>query len=164
MKITKMAIILAGAALIPFCVCLDAADNAAAKFPTGYRQWVHVKSALIGPEFQLFATEGGIHHIYANDKAMQGLRGSQFPDGSILVYDLLETAAKGGVTTEGPRRRVDVMLKDSKAYPGSGGWWFGRFMGNNHQDEALTEEHRAACFSCHQKRQTQGFVFSEFRE
>ena len=158
MTITRIAIALAGLALCSLWVCLNAADNAVDQFPAGYRQWVHVKSALIGPQFPAFATEGGIHHIYANDKAMQGLRTGQFSDGSVLVYDLLETSENGGVTSEGQRRRVDVMRKDSKAYPGSGGWWFGRFMGNDHQNDVLTAEHRSACFACHH------FVFSGFRE
>jgi hypothetical protein len=164
MRITKFAIALAGAALSSLCVCLKAADNPTDQFPASYRQWVHVKSTLIGPPFPQFATEGGIHHIYANDKAMEGLRTGQFPDGSVLVYDLLETTENGGVTSEGKRRRVDVMRKDSKAYPSSGGWWFGRFMGSDQQNEVLTSEHRAACFVCHQKRQPHGFVFSEFRD
>jgi len=164
MRITKFAIALAGVALSSLCVCLKAADNAADKFPASYRKWVHVKSALIGPQFPQFAAEGGIHHVYANDKAMEGLRTGQFPDGAVLVYDLLETAENSGVTSEGPRRRVDVMRKDSKAYPGSGGWWFGRFMGSDQQNEVLTSEQRAACFACHQRRQPHGFVFSEFRD
>jgi len=164
MTITRIATTLAGIALSSLCVCLEAADNAVDKFPAGYRQWVHVKSALIGPQFPMFATEGGIHHIYANDKAMQGLRNGQFPDGSILVYDLLETTENGGITSEGQRRRVDVMRKDSKAYSASGGWWFGRFVGSDQQNDVLTAEHRAGCFSCHQKRQEKGFVFSAFRE
>lgn len=151
-------------ALCSLYICLNAADNSPDQFPAGYRQWVHVKSALIGPQFPQFASEGGIHHIYANDKAMQGLRTGQFPDGAVLVYDLLETTENGGVISEGPRRRVDVMRKDSKAYAGSGGWWFGRFMGKDQQHETLTSEHRAACFACHQNRQAQGFVFSAFRE
>ena len=164
MRITKFAIALAGVALSSLCICLKAADNAADKFPASYRKWVHVKSALIGPQFPQFAAEGGIHHVYANDKAMEGLRTGQFPDGAVLVYDLLETAENSGVTSEGPRRRVDVMRKDSKAYPGSGGWWFGRFMGSDQQNEVLTSEQRAACFACHQRRQPHGFVFSEFRD
>jgi len=39
-------------------------------YPTGYRRWTHVKSALIGPESPSFAGSGGVHHIYANEKAM----------------------------------------------------------------------------------------------
>src|SRR5262245_44936025 len=77
-----------------------------------YRGWTHVKSVLIGPKSAAFATEGGIHHIYANEKALEGLRTGRFPDGSTLIYDLLEVKEGDGVTSEGSRRRLDVMVKD----------------------------------------------------
>ena len=80
-------------------------------FPMGYRSWTHVKSALVGPAFPSFDTQGGIHHIYANEKAMEGLRSGHFADGATLVFDLVEAREKNGLTTEGPRRRVDVMTK-----------------------------------------------------
>ena len=118
---------------------------------------------MIGPDFPAFATEGGIHHIYANEEALSGLRFGKFPDGSILVYDLLSTEEKGGITSEGPRRRVDVMVKDSAAYRSSGGWGFERFLGDNHGEGALTAADRAACFSCHSKQKDHDFVFSKFR-
>jgi len=132
-------------------------------FPVGYREWTHVKSAVIGPQFPSFETEGGFHHIYANKEARQGLKSGQFPDGSILVYDLLSATEQGGVVSEAARRRVDVMYKDEKQYPESGGWRFQRFMGDDQSKDVLTEEHRAACFSCHQSQKRHDFVFSEFR-
>ena len=33
---------------------------------------------------------GGIHHIYANDKAIEGYRNELFPDGAVIIFDLLE--------------------------------------------------------------------------
>src|SRR6201981_622296 len=78
-------------------------------FPTEYRYWAHVKSVLVGPQSTAFATEGGIHHIYANEKALEGYETGKFPDGSVIVYDLLETREVAGNTIEGPTRRVDVM-------------------------------------------------------
>jgi hypothetical protein len=123
-----------------------------------------VKSAVIGPEFPAYATEGGIHHIYANKTALAGFKSGNFEDGSILVYDLLSLSEKGGVGTEGARRRIDVMVKDSKRYTASGGWGFGRFMGNDREHDVLTKDVRAACFQCHSARKAQGFVFSEMGE
>ena len=41
-------------------------------FPMGYREWVRVKSAVLGAQFPSFETEGGFHHIYANKEARQG--------------------------------------------------------------------------------------------
>ncbi|HET6208158.1 MAG TPA: cytochrome P460 family protein [Terracidiphilus sp.] len=133
-------------------------------FPAGYREWVHVKSGVIGPEFPAYATEGGIHHIYANPTALAAFKNGTFEDGSILVYDLLSLSEKGGVATQGARRRIDVMVKDSKRYSASGGWGFGRYMGEDHEHDVLTPDVRESCYKCHENRKAQGFVFSELRE
>ena len=129
-----------------------------------YRGWTHVKSVLIGPKSAAFATEGGIHHIYANEKAMEGLRTGRFPDGSTLIYDLLEVKEADGVTSEGSRRRIDVMVKDDAHNRDTGGWDFRQFRGAGRRDAELTPEQRASCFQCHERRKDRGFVFSAFRE
>src|SRR6266496_5450610 len=103
---------------------LSAETDAASSFPRGFRRWAHVKSVLVGPQSVAFATEGGIHHIYANDKALQGYDTGKFPDGSVIVYDLLETKEVAGATIEGPTRRVDVMMKQSDLYHATQGWGF----------------------------------------
>ena len=132
-------------------------------YPQDYRKWTHVKSQLIGPQSVFFKSGGGIHHIYANEKAMEGYRTGKFADGAILVFDLLEAKEKEGVTTEGRRERIDVMLKNAQGFSDSGGWGFERFLGDSEKDRPLTEEHRGLCFDCHEQRKTHDFVFSEYR-
>ncbi|MGZ7064118.1 MAG: cytochrome P460 family protein, partial [Candidatus Angelobacter sp.] len=83
------------------------------------------------PQSAAFATEGGIHHIYANEKALEGYDTGKFPAGSVIVYDLLETKEIVGNTIEGPTRRVDVMVKQSDVYRTTGGWKFMSFPGGN---------------------------------
>jgi hypothetical protein len=131
-------------------------------FPSQYRKWTHVKSAIVGPASPLFAAEGGIHHIYANGEAIRGLESGVFADGSMLVYDLLSTEETNGVSSERGRRRVDVMVKDRRFYPGSGGWGFERFLGDDRSHGTLTEEQRSACIACH-SRKDHDLVFSRFR-
>lgn len=133
-------------------------------YPAGYRQWVHVKSGILGPDFQA-ETERGIHHVYANATALAGYQNGAFDDGSIIVYDLVSLAEKGsGVEAEGARRRIDVMVKDSKLYASSGGWGFGRFMGDDREHDVLTANVRNNCFQCHEKQKAHGLVYSEFRQ
>ena len=60
-----------------------------------------MKSVLVGPASPAFPTEGGVHHIYANDLALQGYRTGRFPDGAVVVYDLLDTKEVNGSTIEG---------------------------------------------------------------
>lgn len=135
-------------------------DGAAISFPEGYRTWVHVKSTLIGPASAAFAVNGGIHHFYANDKALEGYRTGAFPDGSVLVDDLLEAKEAAGVTSDGPRRRVAVMVKESLRYRETGGWGFEVFKGEG-RNAALDTAAKAACFACHKNGRDS--VFIEFR-
>jgi len=132
-------------------------------YPSGYREWVHVKSGMLGPEFQM-ESERGLHHVYANKTALAGIESGTFEDGSILVYDLISLSEKGGVGTEGARRRIDVMVKYSRLYADSGGWGFGRFMGDDHEHDVLTADIRKVCVQCHENQKAHGYVFSEFRK
>jgi len=50
-----------------------------------YHQWSHIKSMVIEEGHPLFEPFGGIHHIYANKRALTGYRKGKFPDGSILT-------------------------------------------------------------------------------
>jgi hypothetical protein len=133
-------------------------------FPKEFRKWAHVKSVLVGPQSAAFATEGGIHHIYGNDKAFEGYQSGSFPDGSVIVYDLLETREIAGNTIEGPTRRIDVMVKQSELHHTTGGWEFMRFRDGNPSNGSLTAERQEACAACHAKRKDHDFVFSEFRK
>jgi hypothetical protein len=142
-----------------------AADSGdAIPYPAGYRKWVHVKSAVVGATSPFFKSGGGIHHIYANEKAMEGFTSGQFPDGAALVFDLLKTTEKDGTIFEDARERIDVMVKDSKRFMASGGWGFERFQGDSQSERPLTEEHRKQCFTCHEQRRSQDLVFSTFRK
>ena len=162
----RLTILLAAAILIG-SLYLRARSDDGIPYPTGYRQWTHVKSALVGPKSQAFATSGGIHHLYANDKAMEGYRAGHFPDGSVIVADFLETQESesfAGITTEGSRRRVDVMIKDSKRYAETGGWGFESFKGSGQTDRMVAKEAATKCFTCHSSQKERDCVFSTYRQ
>lgn len=145
---------------------LDPAEAGRIPFPSGYRDWTHVKSGLIeDPAHPAFARYGGVHHIYANPKAMTGYRTGIFPDGAILVYDLhtLVPLSDGSID-QGERRHLDVMVKDSARFAETRGWGYEEFMANAPQVPTLTPEARAACAACHAARKAHGDVFSEYRE
>lgn len=130
-------------------------------YPTGYRQWTHIKSMVVLPSNPAFATGGGMHHVYANAVAMAGFSTGQFADGSVLVFDLLKASENSGVIAAGERERLDVMVKDSRRYAATGGWGFERFLGND-TTPSLTEEHRKLCVECHDQRAEHDRVFSTF--
>lgn len=135
----------------------------AVPYPEGYREWMHVKSALITPPSRGFKRFGGLHHIYANAKALEGYRTGVFADGAVIVADFLETQEKDGDVSEGKRRFIDVMQKDSKHFAQTGGWGFEEFSGDSKTERTLTNPAKE-CFQCHTAKQESGFVFSSLRK
>lgn len=150
-------------------LCAAAATSALATepvvpYPAGYRDWHHVKSMVINEGHPLFAAFGGIHHLYANDKAMSGYRGSKFPDGSVIVFDLLEASQEGNAVTEGVRKVVGVMHKDAEKFKATGGWGFEGFGGDDQSKRVVGNNAASACFACHEPQKTQDYVFSRLRD
>jgi len=162
--VRKAELILLPVVVLVFNFALTAQVDETPSFPKEFRKWAHVKSVLVGPQSSAFATEGGIHHIYANDKALEGYGSGKFPDGSVIVYDLLETKEVAGNTIEGQTRRVDVMIKQSERYASTGGWGFMSFSRNDQTNGNLTAARQATCADCHIHRKDHDFVFSEFRK
>jgi hypothetical protein len=146
---------------------LWAKSNDSVLYPANYRQWTRVKSAMIGPKSTAFENNGGIHHVYANDKAMAGYNTGKFPDGAVIVADFLETKDidnAPGVTREGSRRRIDVMVKDGNRYAETGGWGFESFRGDSETDRLVVVGGAAKCFACHATQKDHDGVFSSYRQ
>lgn len=133
-------------------------------YPTGYRNWHHVKSMVIGEGHSLFASFGGIHHIYANNKALKGYRSKEFPDGAVIIFDLLEAVRADNALTEGERKVVGVMHKDSKKFAATGGWGFEGFGGGDSTRRVVGKDAASACFACHQPQKNQDYTFSRLRD
>jgi hypothetical protein len=111
----------------------------------------------------LFEAFGGIHHVYVNAAGADAARaGAAYPDGSVLVFDLLEGKAEGGAITEGPRKFVAVMVKDATAYAPTGGWGFEAFRGDS-RDQRVVTDAAAQCFACHRAARVTDHVFSRYR-
>jgi hypothetical protein len=133
-------------------------------YPEGYRDWHHVKSMVIEEGHPLYSAFGGIHHLYANDKAVEGYGSDTFPDGSIIVFDLLEAVQEGDAVTEGSRKVVGVMHKDASKFSATGGWGFEGFGGGDPDNRVVGDNAESACFACHQPQKDQDFTFSRLRD
>ena len=142
---------------------VPAAAQTAVPYPEGYRAWAHVKSMVILPGHPLENPFAGIHHVYANDKALQGLAAGSYADGAVLIFDLLEAGVKDNAVAEGPRKLVGVMHRDAKAHAATGGWGFEGFAGDT-RDKRLVADGGKSCFACHEQRKDKAFVFSESRK
>jgi hypothetical protein len=133
-------------------------------YPKGYRDWHHVKSMVINPGHPLYDAFGGIHHLYANKPALKGYASGKFPDGAVIVFDLLDAKSANNAVTEGPRKVVGVMHKDAEKYAATGGWGFEGFKGDSRTERAVGANAAQACFACHTSQKARDYVFSSPRK
>lgn len=132
-------------------------------YPDGYRDWTHVKSLELKEKHPLFSSFGGLHHIYANDLALQAMKAkTKYPDGSVLIFDLLDVNSTPEATSESKRKVLGVMYKNSKAFPQTKGWGFEGFVGNT--KERLVSGKHENCFGCHASQTNTDYTFSEYRD
>lgn len=131
-----------------------AADEIA--FPEGFRNWTHIRSAVIGPMSPASPRFAGMHSIYANPAAMEGYKSGTFPDGSVIVFDNHEVMVFQGTELPAKRRFIDVMHK------AGGSWRFSEFNEDSKSQRNVTvaqgEQQYAAC---HTQSQTD-HVYSQF--
>jgi hypothetical protein len=117
---------------------------------------------LILPGHPLADPFAGLHHVYADDKALAGVQGSIFADGSTLVFDLLEAEGAEGAIGEGKRKFIGVMVKDEARYGATGGWGYEVFAEGS-PDRRLVADGGVSCHACHAQAQDTGYVYSRWR-
>ncbi len=142
---------------------LTFADNSKIAFPENYRSWTHVKSMVILPGHSLADPFQGIHHIYANDKALEGYKTGKFPDGAMIVFDLLEYEEGGNAMQEGSRKLIGIMDKSSTKYADTNGWGYEGFGGDS-KTKRLVKDSNANCHSCHAAASKTDYVYSKYRK
>lgn len=114
--------------------------------PKGYRHWEFIAPAHESPPLD------ELRVVVGNDIAVEAYRQGRlpFPDGSILVKLAWKHVPSGEFPpayVPGAATTIQVMVKDSRKYTGSGGWGFGRFIGGK---AAAIAEHRT-CLGCHKE-------------
>jgi hypothetical protein len=155
MKKIALAAALAAVAAVAF------AGDAKVAYPDGFRDWKHVKSMVINKGHPLFDAVGGMHHIYANRKALDGYRKGKFADGSVIVFDLFDAVDKDNAVAEGNRKAVIVMSKNAKAFKATDGWGYEVFADRK---GTLDAKAQADCHACHTSQKGKDFVFSALRD
>ncbi len=160
MRINSRIVTIGLSALISACVTTQ---DSIVGYPEGFRTWQHVKTMLIQPGHPLEEPFGGIHHVYANPKAISGMDSGEYESGSTFVFDLLNYTEDSQTITEGARKRIDMMLYDSSRYAASGGWGFATYMDEN-KTLPIAQDVQRACFQCHQSAEPTSFVFSKLRD
>jgi len=156
--------ILAVTGLCGVAVLVWAADKADpnVKLPK-YRDWTHVKSmAIFDKAHPLYDPFGGIHHVYANAKALPSTEQDKFPypDGSALVFVLYNIKNADGAYVAADKKITAVMLKDAGKHKDTGGWAFQAWDAGG---KALVTDGGTGCFACHKDGAGKtDYVFSRF--
>ena len=140
-----------------------AAESAPVPYPQDYRNWHHVKSMVINPGHGLYDSFGGIHHLYANKLAVQGYKSGKWPDGAVIVFDLLDAKSADSAIIEGNRKILGVMQHDTRKYAATGGWGYEGFKGDSKTERAVGQNAATACHQCHTAQKDSAFIFSKLR-
>jgi len=155
-------LMIAGIAFISFNVEPRHAAEEDVPYPEGYRDWTHVKTYIVGPKSMAFKFIGGFNHVYANEAAMRGYKTGHFPNGSVIVSDVIQAKEDSVDIREGRRHHIDVMVRDTINYADAGGWRFEQFQGDSPTARLLTPQTRVVCSNCHTRQKD--MVFSEYRK
>jgi hypothetical protein len=86
-------------------------------------------------------------------------KGGTFPDGTVIVFDLLEANMDQGAHAEGPRKFIGVMQKDSKKFKETGGWGFDAF--EKDTKNSFVKDGGKSCFECHRRQKEKDYIFSK---
>ncbi|HEU5079168.1 MAG TPA: cytochrome P460 family protein [Opitutaceae bacterium] len=141
-------------------------------YPEGYRDW-HFVSSVVLPRKEDSAnsaatgskpalTSGLIHNVYANEKAREGLRTGHFAEGSVLIADWFVLEAAGPVLVQGPRKSINVMVRDAR-YTSTGGWGFEDFDKDSRTIRNVGQTAVKSCFECHRRAEDREYVFSSLK-
>ena len=139
------------------------------KIPAGYRDWkvIAVANLLVPGKLDQLRAQFG------NDIAIKAYKEGTlpFPDGSIIVAAhwtrvpsesnnrVLDGPFPGAESfVIGSPVNIQIMIKDSKKYPESGGWGFADFKDGKPGDKALHE----TCFPCHKPAKDRDYVFARY--
>lgn len=128
-----------------------------------YRKFVHIKTLILEEGHPLYKDFGGIHHIYANNIAFNAYKNkTNFPEGSIIIFDLLEVTKKDNTLGEG-QRKVLAYMKKVQNKPETGNWEFQAYA-NGDFNKPVVKDPKNQCFACHKSMEKKDYVFSEWRE
>lgn len=134
-------------------------------YPEGYRDWRHMKTEFWGEDHALYDAVGGLHHIYANDMAVEGFRRGAYEDGAAFAFDLFAVSEEAGAMTESERRAVFIMVRDEAAFQETGGWGYEGYGGGDRTTRLVGDQAVAMCHACHAPKAESAYVFEDgFRD
>ena len=125
--------------------------------PADFRSWTYLGSWIVDSDEEDGGADG-IHNVYTQPSTVEAYRKTgQFPDGAVLVKELLATET-GDMTTGRVSHATAtegwfVMIKDTQGrFKGNGLWgdgWGWALFNSDDPATAVTEDYKAECLPCH---------------
>ncbi len=138
--------------------------------PMGYREWVFVGSSLglrYDKNDQKTSQEPELYHnVYINPSAYRAFsRTGKFPEGSMMVLELVQAEAKSEPGLRGSFQKeyvsLEASVKDSKRF--EGGWGYFSFTDNDGKAKSKAQPFSSdRCWSCHHQKAATDHVFTQF--
>lgn len=125
--------------------------------PLDFRSWPHLGTWSIAGDDEAGGA-AGFHVVYTQPASIETFRRTgEFPDGAVLVKELIETET-GDLTTGRVSWAKEVtgwfvMVKDRKGrFAGDGRWgdgWGWALFNANQPANSVTEDYKTECLDCH---------------
>jgi hypothetical protein len=139
--------------------------------PTGYREWVYVGTPVTPNDMNNGKAAFPEHHnVYIDPQSWGHWKETGlFPDGTILVKELVSVGSKAAVSGQGYFQGefigLEATIKSKADFPDEpGNWAYFSFSGKNHK--TLTDTAKAfpsaACNACHETSAADDFVFTQY--
>jgi hypothetical protein len=157
-----LAVVVASAAFGTVFAAAAADDEL--KIPADFQHWYLVNSMIVTKDSPQFGTIGGLHHIFINSVGFPRLTkggSAPYPDGTLFADDVRDFSLADGAFSQGSRKAITVMLKDSKKYATTGGWGFQVWAGGDPTKPLVTDPVKA-CFTCHIPQKANDYTFSTY--
>lgn len=169
LTLTTLAVIVALSATAAAAQDVKFGADGALEQPTGYREWVYVGTPLTPNELN-----GGeapfpeFHSVYINPIAWQVYqRTGKFPDGTVLVKELISVGSKAASSGKGYFMGefvgLETAIKDSKRFPDEPGSWAYFSFGHSYPlAKQAKAQKTASCAACHTALAADDMVFTQY--
>jgi hypothetical protein len=139
--------------------------------PTGYREWVYVGTPVTPNDMNNGKAAFPEHHnVYIDPKSWkQWKKTGEFPEGTILIKELVSVGSKAAVSGMGYFMGefvgLEATIKSKKHFPDEpGNWAYYSFSSSDHKTLAETAKAfpTTSCNSCHAGAAKDDFVFTQY--
>ena len=139
--------------------------------PTGYREWIYVGTPVTPNDMNNGkAAFPELHNVYIDPKSWgQWKKTGSFPDGTILIKELVSVGSKAAVSGQGYFMGefvgLEATIKSKQAFPNEpGNWAYFSFSSPDHKTLSTTAKAfpTDSCNSCHEGAAADDFVFTQY--